>query len=170
MASLGLAAATGLSLVTSVTGRAAQAEPAKGAPPAVAVDPLKSIPLSKFAVGPSGRDPFNPKAPLPGQTTNTTSNVPQTLNPEETVQFKGVTGTGANRVALINNVPMRLGEKAKIVGSDGVTREWELVDILDDVVVLKLESKTYRRKIVDKFLQFDSVPDSAEDSAEKGKK
>ncbi len=122
---------------------------------------VNTIPKSVFAIDPNGRNPFNPKASSPAQRSAVADVPVPVVSPEETIQFKGVTGTGTNRVALISNVPMRAGEKTSIRGSDGVVREWELVEILNDEVVLKLGAETYRKKIADRFLQFDLEPKGA---------
>lgn len=94
-----------------------------------------AIPKSIFVKDPAGRDPFDPNAggaqPVP---------VPSAFNICDTIRITGIAGSGTNLMASVQGVPLRGGETAKIKGTDGVVREWEVKEIREDDVLMQTGS------------------------------
>ncbi|MBC8094969.1 MAG: SEL1-like repeat protein [Akkermansiaceae bacterium] len=88
---------------------------------------------------PAGRDPFS-------RSPSITPQVPETPKAPDTLLLKGISGSGARRLALINNQTFAAGETASVrVGS--ASRKVKCIEIRDKSVVISVEGDTATQEL-----------------------
>jgi hypothetical protein len=133
-----------LILGSSLISSAAAADKAAPGTNSVAKGPVGpaaiKVPASRFNIPSStleGRDPFFPNS------ARLQSSVPKNTDPKQTpvsvtLQLKGISGTGTNRVALINTTTFRAGDEDMVNIGNGRKVEVTCISIGEESCVVEV--------------------------------
>ena len=142
-----------LSLYSTLPCPAAPARAPAAAPAAASkAPPIEvQIPKSVFEDLPNGRDPFfpnsrrrQPKAPV--VSTNQAPVVVERVSKSQYLTLSGISGSGAQRLALINNRPFKTGEIGEIRAPNGLIKV-ECVEIREKSVLIQIEGESERKEL-----------------------